>query len=401
MAFAYLVGKKKKKFIPPVVDDSGSVYGVRISSNTYNPTLGVTYIEDSTGFAPASGGNGNFDYGSWNNKFPFNKIRPCVMRNSEVVTYLNPNDYTKDVQGNYVPLASLDGNVMIEIPKIYYKIETTSNLDIEIRYSGTKVDDSYKCYAHSINEEERDYLYIGAFLSSSSYSRSLPTYTITTGGTLANLRQSAKTNRGLNGRDGYALMGYNQLVLLQSLFLVMFKSRDYKALGMGKATGTTASSRLPGGTLTKGLFYGSDDTTDRVKFCGIEDFYGNYECLIDGCFTGTVSNNNVGLIVGYDHTNFNNDGIGYVSYQGTGALSRNTIVEVKGTTELGFAPSKVETQTGNAYWVNKATLTGGRYMIYGGYTGSTNGQGLFKMDWILVDTSLSVGNNTTTRLMYL
>lgn len=401
MGIAYLVGKKKKKKLPPFIDDSGNVYGVKIDRYTTDPTSAVTYIEDSIGFTPARGNNGNFNYGSWNDKFPFNRMRPCIVRAGEVTTYLNPNDFTRNVNGTYIPLATLDGNVMIEIPKIYYKIQTNpTTSEIEVRYSGEKIDDDYKCYAHLVGEEERDFLYIGAFLSSNQYSRSLPSYAVTTNGRASDLRQSVKLNSGL-GREGYALMGYNQIVLLQTLFLVMFKSRDYRTLGVGK--NATSTTRNTGTTLTKGMFYGTNNAEDKVKFCGIEDFYGNYECYIDGSYIGTASGNNYGLVIGYNHNEFNGNGNGYVSYQGTGGFNANQIVSVAGTTELGYMPTSVQTKLNQfEYWVNDGQITASRYLLFGGFAGATNSPpGAFKMRWSISEGSSNIGSSVTTRIMFL
>ena len=75
------------------------LYGVRIDTANSNPSTALTYTDDAVGFTPASGNNGAFSYGSWADKFPFNAIKPCLYKNGAVNYYLNPNDYTKKIDG--------------------------------------------------------------------------------------------------------------------------------------------------------------------------------------------------------------------------------------------------------------------------------------------------------------
>ena len=60
---------------------------------------------------------------SWSDKYPFNKIRPCLVKNGAVVGYLNPDNYAQFEDGTAADITSgAAGDVMVEIPIFYYKI---------------------------------------------------------------------------------------------------------------------------------------------------------------------------------------------------------------------------------------------------------------------------------------
>ena len=101
------------------------LYGFHINGNESNPANMVTYLEDAVGMTPAymDFTNDVFNYGSWADAFFM--PRPCILgMDGQVRNYLNPNDYTKDINGNTVAIDDTltDANVMIEFPKIYYKV---------------------------------------------------------------------------------------------------------------------------------------------------------------------------------------------------------------------------------------------------------------------------------------
>jgi hypothetical protein len=51
------------------------VYGIKISKTNPDPFASVSYTDDSVGFSPSYGNNGNFIDNGWNSRFPFSKIR--------------------------------------------------------------------------------------------------------------------------------------------------------------------------------------------------------------------------------------------------------------------------------------------------------------------------------------
>ena len=81
--------------------------------------------------------------------------------------------------------------------------------------------------------------------------------------------------------------GYNQfnnpiMLLLQDLYLLIFKDRDSQtALGRGYVDGNSDFINT-GGTNGKGYIYG--ETTGKIQMCflGIEDLWGNKRQWVDG-----------------------------------------------------------------------------------------------------------------------
>lgn len=333
-AFAYNVDDVfSSKVDVAVTPKSHVIYGVKIDTTNSNPETAVSYIEQSTGFTPAKGNNGNFIGGSWLDKFPFNLVKPCVVKNKTVQYYLNPNDYTKKLDGTVADITSgNDGDVMVEFPKVFWKFETIGT-DLYIRISDTKVDAGYKPLAHTRGVVENDKTYIGAYLgySLSSKLRSLSGKMPTVNQTISAFRTLAQANGA-----GYEQMPFYQLSLMQVLSLIMFKNRDMQtALGRGFVDGNSGAIAT-GGTDKKGMFFGETTGKMQNKFCGVEDFWGNCFYWIDGLFCDANRN----LLIG--NNNFNNTGSGYTNYgQGASTNLGGYISGVQGGTETAFIPKIV------------------------------------------------------------
>ena len=83
---------------------SNNIYGVKIDTTDSNPETSVTYTDDAVGFIPMRGNDGNFDWGSWELPFKSLGIRPCVFKDGAVNYYLDPNDFTKKIDGSMLIL---------------------------------------------------------------------------------------------------------------------------------------------------------------------------------------------------------------------------------------------------------------------------------------------------------
>lgn len=369
---------------------SFKIYGVKIDTTNSNPATALSYIDDSVNFNAASGNNGSFLYGSWEDKFPFNQIKPCLFKDGVVNYYLNPNDYTKKIDGGNADVTSgNDGDVMVEFPKIYWKFETIGT-ELFIRYSNIKIDSGYMCLAHTRGSEEKELVYLSAYLGneSSSKIRSLSGKNPTANKSLTDARTLSKAN-GV----GYEQHAYYQLVMLQVLFIVMFKSRNSQsALGRGFVDGNSLP-KTTGGTNSKGLFYGENTGKLQNKFCGIEDFWGNVYYWIDGMITDASRN----LLIGSN--NFNNSGSGYINY---GQASSTDVVgymsSVQGLTQTAFI-TKSTSASSTTYYTDYSVLYSSRTPVFGGYYIDNNAAGAFQL--ILDFQASSVNPNIGSRLMYL
>lgn len=271
-----------------VTAGSGQIQEITITLKTDPDILGwrmnesngeIEYTDGATDWLPASMGE-RFDSGSWGDSWLFRNIRPCMLKNGVVQYYLNPNDYSKKTDGTNADITSgNDGDVMIEFPLVYYKFYSETGPD-GITYSGCKFtlvppDDTY-CANAFLSETGvvQQTMYMSAYegISYQSKLRSISGVTPTKVSLISNRNLAAA-----NGK-GYQLHEWNKRVLLQSLFVLMFRGTDSKSLlGKGKA-----SPAVNTGTLNaKGMYSGD---LDGVKFCGIEHFWGNGGKYCDGVY---------------------------------------------------------------------------------------------------------------------
>lgn len=383
MGIGYLLMKPIKKVEEEVPwEPTGEIYGVDVLRFTSNSSNRVVYIDDAVDFIPARGNNGDFLYGSWENKFPFNRIRPCMVQNGAVRGYLKKEDFNYYTDGTIADIRNAtQGDVMIEIPTIYYKFEgKPPTKDVLIRYSDTKHDDSWVAYAHTdSNGVVKDNLYIGAYFGSGTgslmYSRSGQS-------PMVSKLWSEYTAYAENRGTGYTTIGHHQITLLQILFLVMFKSTDgYSVLGQGVQTGGAGTS---GTTDTKGMFYGTDSRTDKVKFMGLEDFYGSVLQFIRGMYYAS------GHI-------YELDGV----QVGTSSSQSGVMLDIEGTNTLGFIASESGSASTYAglYWNSISTRYTTRHFEFGSASGTSTNRGPFA--YIANITNTSKASNRGSRLMFL
>ena len=365
------------------------VYGVKIDTTNSNPETALTYTDNAVGFTPAKMGTATFDYGSWENVYPFNQIKPCVVKDGTVQYYLNPNDYSKKADGTTADITSgNDGDVMVEFPKVWWKFETIGN-DLYVRYATKQKDSTYKCLAHQRGTTEKDKVYISAYLGTevSSKLRSLSGKTPTASKTIGAFRTLAQANG-----SGYDQMAYYQLLMLQVLYIVMFKDRDSQsALGRGYVDGNSAAITT-GNLNTKGLFYGEATGKVQMKFCGVEDFYGNLRYWIDGCFYDSSRN----MLIG--NQSFNDTGSGYTNYgQGATTSLNGYINSVQGGTESGFIP-KATSGSATTYYPDYGYLYASCIASFGGSWFNASNAGTFNLR--LYYSAGYVTSNFGARLMF-
>ena len=348
------------------------IYGVKIDTTNSNPATALTYTDNAIGFTPATGNNGSFNAGSWADKFPFNQIKPCLLKPDLTVNYyLNPSNYAQKADGTPSNITTgADGDVMVEFPKIWWKFETVGT-DLYVRYADAQIDANYKCLAHLRGITEKDKCYISAYLGHnlSSKLRSLSGKAPTATQTIGAFRTLAQANG-----TGYDQIAYFQLLMLQVLFIVMFKNRDSQtALGRGYVDGNVSAINT-GGTNAKGMFFGSTNGSLQNKFCGIEDFYGNLRYWIDGFFSDTSRN----MLIGTQ--SFNDTGSGYTNYgQGSTSDLSGYISGVQGGTESGFIVKATAGST-TTFYADGGNLSASRLPIFGGSWAYADNAGAFYLD---------------------
>ncbi|CZR99726.1 hypothetical protein CDFC105_70043 [Clostridioides difficile] len=252
--------------------------GVRINKLDENPDTCVSYVGDAIGMTPASVGS----YGSWDTIDFIRDIKPCGFKDGIVTKYIKKENFNMYEDGTNV---EDDTDVMIEFPKFYWKIQSSDNY-MDIFISKTKLDDDYECPAHLIGSTEKEFIYIGAYLASLENN---------------NLRSKKNGSPEVRARGqfysliykhvpGYDSLDYQCVLMLQILFVVMFKSINFFSLGVGYSSyisGHGKSNKInTGGSNFKGMIYGEQNGDEQMKFLGIEDLWGNCLQEVSRCTCG-------------------------------------------------------------------------------------------------------------------
>jgi hypothetical protein len=366
-------------YTPPPV-----IYGVEVDYNNSNPETSVSYTDDAIGMAGGSS--------DWDLTPIFKDIRPCLLKNGVVQYYLNPNDFTKKAEGGNADITSGDdGDVMIEIPRMGYYIETDGDKLI-VKITDAKNDPNFCYYAHTRdNEGDRDNLYIGAYhgwKDADNKLRSLSAKSPTASQTIGTFRTQAQANG-----TGYDLLAFYPLTLLQVLYLIKYKNLNSQvALGHGW-TGESAKTNT-GGTNTKGMFYGNPTGgKDRMKFAGIEDFWGNVRNWIDGLYSDGSRN----ILTAF--RDFNDNGTGYENRGAGGSGGSGNVKTVQGDNGRGFIPETFVGTTNQDYFCDYGNLSASCFLFFGGNWNNGSYAGAFNLqvDYSAASSDARIGG----RIMFL
>lgn len=380
------------KGIVPPKPGGKYVFSYTIDSTKSSPTEAVTYTGDCAGFTPATMGS-TFDWGSWADKWPFNEIKPCLVKDRAVVGYLNPNNYLEFEDGTPADIVSGDaGDCMVEFPKMYLGMSTdaqglttvtiTNDATVEGVY-----DDAFVYKGKSYSK-----FYVGAFKGYvlNSKLRSLSGKSPTVSKTIGTFRTAAQANG-----EGYEQTQWYQLMLRQALYILLFKNLNSQAaLGAGV---TGASKTNTGGANSNGVNYGSTSASVQVKCLGIEDFWGNINEWVDGIATG-LSNIYTAKGGRYNDYLVAYDVAKTIEDDGGGNVYWDYMSKAEGTRELGFAPLQAAGSE-STYYCDKVTLQvidEDRIASYGGMWREGTSSGVFDLDVGLLASSSH--DNTGARL---
>lgn len=331
-----------------------TTFGVAIDTTNPNQYTAITYTNDAIGLEPMKVTNGILNWGGWKKIYEQLGIKPCLFKEGAVQYYLNPDDFSKKIDGSAADITSgADGDVMIEFGKpIYWKFSKINNTRY-VQWSTLQIDDSYKALAHTVGTTIKSKIYIGAYLG---YVDNMKMRSLSEKPPIKNMSSDNYRNYTQANGAGYQNFGFYQLLLLKILCLTFFKSFDSEnTLGRGYNNGQNVSPANTGGSNSRGMFCGDNVGLIQMKFCGIEDLSGNYMHFADGILLSPT-----GEILISDQTQFNGSGLGYTNY---GKLSSSGIdgyfKDVSGTNETGFI----------------ATVGGGSSTTYYGAWSNTIGQG--------------------------
>ena len=308
---------------------AGATYTVRIDQTDKNPLTCCVYMDDAVGMEKGSS--------AWDEKEIFRSIRPCMFKNGEVQYYLNPNDFTLDVDGNDVPAEKLlygtDGDIMIEFGKFAYRIYDEDNyVYVSVSNDARTIakDPKFSYLPFTRNElGDCEKIYIGAYLGRITDGKlrslaGLPTAEQTIG----QFRAAARANG-----EGYEQYTFYQHTMLQCLYLIRYGNLNGQA-ALGKGYTKAESIDASGTTFNNGMYFGNpEDGTVHVKFAGIEDFYGNLAQLVDGIYCSDTYHAMAAT------TDFNDEAAGYTDLGAICVKDMGGVIEtIWGDTALGFIP---------------------------------------------------------------
>jgi hypothetical protein len=224
------------------------------------------------------------------------RMRRCLLSaNGTVNVYLDALNSNYTASGASADLTGASGNVMVEIPKFYYKyryVGTTHNWSISL----TPLDGYAVHPAFNKGGVEVEHRYIGAYNASTDGSvlKSVSGQYCDCSMTRATMRTRAQAIG-----TGWGIQDFNLISAIQLLMIVEFGTFNTQtAIGMGR-------TQLTDGSWADGSYYGlnglsnsignatgnvnySGDADDAgadlnyMSYRGIENFYGNVWKWVDG-----------------------------------------------------------------------------------------------------------------------
>ena len=294
-----------------------ALYGICIDMSNTDPDSAVTYTDDAVGMTPLTMNlaNGVVKWGDWEYAINDGAIscKPCLYLNGSRSVYLDPDDYSKDVDGNSVDITSgSSGDVMVEFKRTWYKWYISGNY-LYFKVADYQPDSSYVSTAfysmYSSTSSVQDYMYYGAYegYNSSNKIRSLSGKTPTGSITIGNSRTYCKANGNKYGMEDWAKRCY-----ILGLTMLVTKCREIQgALGQGNTSTSVISTT--GTRNNAGLFSGTSSGTIAIKLFGIENFYGSQWQWCDGLVTGSSTTVKLGAVHYGSVTSYTDGGTNYTS----------------------------------------------------------------------------------------
>jgi hypothetical protein len=344
-----------------------------------NPASSVTYQDDALDMTP---GDSDWD--------DFFEHYPVILKDGVEGVKLNPNDYTKDLDGNTVNLASSAvGDVMIAFPRKGLKIETIGN-NLKISMTDDPDNPEFEYLAHTRGTTRKEKFYLGAYkgFTDASKLRSWSGKAPTVSQTIATFRTQAQANGA-----GYDQSGFYQLTFRQAMYILKYRNLDSQTvIGRGFVDGNSAATNT-GSTNQRGMDWGETTGKQQMKLFGLEDFWGNVREWIDGL----VSTSTWNMLTATD--NFNDTGAGYMDNgQGATANIGNYMSKPQGTTKTGFIAKEV-TGSDSTYFCDSANLLSSCVAYFGGTWSYASTAGAFSLP--VADTASGSTARIGARLMFL
>lgn len=360
------------------------LYGFKLDQGESDPSSMIAYIEDNVDFVSAymDYTTDTFNYGDWEEFWFIKDLKPCMLNYDGTVAYeLDKGDYSLKADGTLSDIANdiFEGNAMIGVPKVYWKIVDNGDGTANVYFSNKKVDEDFHCWSHIDNNgNEIDYCYMPIYNGSnvSSVLRSISGKTPINSQTGTTEITYALANNQTNDTIWYTEV-FSDRMLVNLLLLLIGKSTDTQTVfGNGHYTGGSSTSNLlKTGTMnTKGLFWGTNSTGSGVKVFGMENWYGNIWRRI----AGWINNKGTQMIKltygqsdGSTVDGYNTDGSGYISIGCTPTGTSSGYISKMTVTEYGLIPTTASGSATTYYtdglWFDNSQVD---YALVGGGCGS-------------------------------
>lgn len=356
------------------------LFGFKLDQNESDSASMISYIEDNVDFDSAymDYTTDTFNYGDWSDAWFIRDLKPCMLNYDGTVVYeLDKNDYSLTTDGTPSDIENdaFEGNAMVGIPKVYWKIVDNGDDTANIYFSNKKLDDDFVCWSHIDNNgNEIDYCYMPIYNGSdvSSRLRSLSGKTPINTQTTTTEITYALANNVTSDTIWYTEV-FSDRMLINLLLLLIGKSTDTQTVfGNGHYTGgSSASNLLVTGTLNdKGLFYGTNGTGKGVKVFGMENWWGNQWRRIAGWINSEGTQKikmTYGQSDGSTVDGYNTDGSGYISIGCTPSGTSGGYISKMTVTKNGLIPTTASGSATTYYtdglWFNNSQVD---YAFVGG-----------------------------------
>ncbi len=342
--------------------------------------------------------------------YPWKGMKRCVLKpNGSLVGYLHPDDSNKWDSGDNIDWGLIESNgynVMVEIPKFYYKkkLPRSGNFDdghiwmiSDAPRYGFEVHPAFMRCRDKLCDDlsgvavEVDYRYAPAFegwIDSQGRLRSLPNRPTQVSITIGNSRESAKKNG-----NGWGLFDFNLLFAIQLLFSLEYGTYNSQSVMYGFSY-DNSSKRSTGDTLRLGNHSGNangnsdnwylgNNGKSSMSYRGIENLYGNISKWIDGLYCDSSRN----ILIA--NKGFNNTGGGYENC-GKGGSSNigGYIGNIQDNNEAGFIMKNTNNASSNKRFYNQGRLYSNGIPFFGGTYNDKENSGIFNL-------SISSSNNNS------
>ena len=292
------------------------------------------------------------------------------------------------------------GDVMVKIPKFWYKRFMDGTID-NIMIADRPVDGFTLHPAFNHAGVEADYVYVGAYETSS-------THTSSTG-------ISPKTNISLNTfrtnaqakGSGWGVIDISTVSAIQMLILVEFANNNVQnIIGFGYTVQNTSALKT-GSCDNIANLTGAPSNNSGGKYGvvwrGIENLWGNTSCFVDGIISSNRQYyvcNDPSKYTGSSLTDYNSTGVTVATNIDSKIITKIYYNESNSSTNYLMVPIEASGGSNTTYYCDTCVMQSGlKIPTYGGTWASGTSAGLFYL--YFNQSSPSTGSNLGSRLIYI